>query len=83
MPINNHSSGGGGPHTHPQSEVTDLTTDLGNKAASNHNHSGVYATSSHTHAQSDITNLVTDLADKASTGTPSYVNGSINTREDQ
>ena len=52
-------------------------------AVSNHNHSGVYATSSHTHAQSDITNLVTDLADKASTGTPSYVNGSINTREDQ
>jgi hypothetical protein len=43
-------------HTHPQSDITNLVTDLAGKAAS-----------SHTHPQSDITNLVTDLAGKAST----------------
>lgn len=42
-------------HTHAQSDVTNLVTDLAGKASS-----------SHTHAQSDITNLVTDLAGKAS-----------------
>lgn len=41
-------------HTHAQSDITNLTTDLAGKASS-----------SHTHAQSDITNLTTDLAGKA------------------
>jgi hypothetical protein len=45
---------GGGPHTHPQSDITGLVAALAGKAAS-----------SHTHAQADITNLVTDLAGKA------------------
>lgn len=48
-------------HTHPQSDITNLTTDLAGKAAT-----------VHTHAQSDITNLTTDLAAKAS-NTPSFV----------
>jgi len=43
-------------HTHAQSDITNLVTDLAGKAST-----------SHTHAQSDITNLVTDLAGKAST----------------
>ncbi len=43
-------------HTHPQSEVTNLVSDLAGKAAS-----------VHTHPQSDITNLVSDLAGKAAT----------------
>src|ERR1044071_2391105 len=42
-------------HTHAESDVTNLTTDLAGKAAS-----------VHTHAESDITNLTTDLAAKAS-----------------
>lgn len=41
-------------HTHAQSSVTSLVTDLAGKAAS-----------VHTHAQSAITNLTTDLASKA------------------
>jgi hypothetical protein len=41
-------------HTHPQSDVTNLVSDLAGKAAA-----------SHGHAQSDITNLVSDLAGKA------------------
>jgi tail-like repeat protein/collagen triple helix repeat protein len=41
-------------HSHPQSEVTNLVSDLAGKAAS-----------SHTHAQSDVTSLVSDLAGKA------------------
>lgn len=41
-------------HTHAQSDVTSLTTDLAGKAAL-----------SHTHAQADITDLTTDLAAKA------------------
>jgi len=44
-------------HTHPQSDITNLVTDLSNKAAL-----------SHTHAQADVTNLVTDLAAKAPVG---------------
>jgi len=43
-------------HTHPQTDVTNLVTDLAGKAAS-----------VHTHPQSDVTNLVTDLAGKAAT----------------
>jgi len=60
-------------HTHPQSDVTDLTTDLAGKAAASHTHAESDVTSlvsdlagkaatSHTHAESDVTNLVTDLA---------------------
>jgi hypothetical protein len=41
-------------HTHAESDVANLTTDLGGKAAS-----------VHTHAESDVTGLVTDLAAKA------------------
>lgn len=41
-------------HTHPESSITNLTTDLAAKAAS-----------IHTHAESSVTNLVTDLAGKA------------------
>ena len=41
-------------HTHPQSAITNLESDLAGKAAS-----------SHSHAQSDVTNLVSDLAGKA------------------
>lgn len=41
-------------HTHAQSDVTNLVSDLAGKAAS-----------THTHAQSDVTDLVTDLAGKA------------------
>jgi hypothetical protein len=63
-------------HTHPQSDVTGLVTDLSNKAALVHTHAqsditGLVAAlagksdTGHTHAQSDITNLVTDLSNKA------------------
>ena len=41
-------------HTHAESDVTNLTTDLAGKAAS-----------IHTHTESDVTGLVTDLAAKA------------------
>lgn len=40
-------------HTHAQSDITNLTSDLAGKASS-----------SHTHAQSDVTNLTSDLAAK-------------------
>lgn len=43
------------PHTHAESEVTNLTTDLTGKAAS-----------VHTHVESDVTSLVSDLAAKPS-----------------
>ena len=43
-------------HSHPQSDVTNLVTDLAGKAAS-----------SHTHAESEITSLVSDLAGKQAT----------------
>jgi hypothetical protein len=45
-----------GAHTHPESDVTNLTTDLAGKAAL-----------VHTHAQSDVTGLLTALAGKAPT----------------
>lgn len=41
--------GGGGPHTHPQSDVVSLVSDLAGKAASGHDHAGVYATAGHNH----------------------------------
>jgi len=41
-------------HTHAQSDITNLVSDLAGKASA-----------THTHAQSDITNLTTDLAAKA------------------
>jgi hypothetical protein len=64
-------------HTHAESDVTNLATDLAGKAASVHTHaladvSGLVtalagkAPTTHTHAESDITGLVTDLAGKAS-----------------
>jgi hypothetical protein len=56
--------GGGGPHTHPESDVVDLLTHLSGKAASDHTHS-IYAALSHAHAQADVTDLVTALASKA------------------
>lgn len=67
---------GGGPHTHPISEVVNLQTTLDGKALSSHSHpiSDVTnlqssldgkAASSHTHAQSAVTNLVSDLDGKA------------------
>lgn len=46
--------GGGGPHSHPETDVTNLTTDLSGKAPS-----------AHAHAESDVTSLTTDLAGKA------------------
>lgn len=48
---------GGGAHTHPQSEVTDLVTDLGTKASA-----------SHSHAIADVTDLQTSLDGKSATG---------------
>jgi hypothetical protein len=46
-------TGGGGPHTHPESDVVNLVTDLDNKSDDGH-----------THAQSEVTGLVTALAGK-------------------
>jgi hypothetical protein len=48
-------------HTHPESDVTSLVTDLAGKAAA-----------SHTHAESDVTNLTTDLA-----SLQSQINGTV------
>ena len=47
-PTHNHPYAGTS-HAHPQSDVTNLTTDLGNKAASNHNHDAAYSASGHNH----------------------------------
>ena len=55
-------------HTHAQSEVTGLVTDLAAKADDAATTSALAgkANASHTHAQSEVTGLVTDLAGKAS-----------------
>jgi hypothetical protein len=63
-------------HTHPESDVTNLATDLAGKAATVHTHAQADVTglvtalagkapTTHTHAESDITGMVTDLAGKA------------------
>lgn len=54
-------------HTHAESDVTNLVSDLAGKAAS-----------VHTHAQSDVTNLTTDLAAKAPTASPTFT-GTVTT----
>ena len=38
-----------GPHTHPESEVTNLTSSLAAKAASTHNHDATYSAAAHNH----------------------------------
>jgi len=48
--------GGSSPHTHPESDVTNLQTDLSGKALA-----------THAHAETDVTNLTTDLSGKAPT----------------
>lgn len=53
--------GGGGPHTHPQSDITGLVAALAAKAAA-----------SHTHLQSDVTGLVSALGGKAGTDDPRF-----------
>ena len=68
-------TGGGGPHTHPESEITNLTTDLGAKATSNHTHTEYCGTgdsrlsdartpTTHGHAQSEVTGLTDALGGK-------------------
>jgi len=56
-------------HTHSQSDITNLTSDLALKASIVYVDAGLAtkAAASHTHAQSDITNLTTDLAAKQAT----------------
>jgi hypothetical protein len=53
-------------HTHPQSEVTNLVSDLASKADASATTSALAgkAASIHGHAQSDVTGLVSDLANK-------------------
>ena len=52
-------------HTHPQSEIINLVTDLANKVASNDSRlSDARTPLTHGHGQSDITGLVTDLSNK-------------------
>ena len=63
-------------HTHAESDVTNLATDLAAKAPLTHTHAQADVTglvtalagkapTTHTHAEADITDLVTDLAGKA------------------
>lgn len=51
-------------HTHAQSDITNLVTDLAGKAST-----------SHTHAQSDVTGLVTALSNKVETSLLGAVSG--------
>lgn len=79
--VSTSAYGGGGAHTHPESEVTGLVSDLAGKSPTSHAHAQSEVTnlvsdlagkaaSSHTHAQSDVTNLVSDLAGKCATTDP-------------
>jgi hypothetical protein len=53
-------------HSHPQSEITNLVSDLSGKAASSHTHVKANITDfAHTHAIADTTNLQTSLDGKA------------------
>jgi hypothetical protein len=72
------TGGGGGPHTHPESDVINLPTDLSGKASTSHAHAEADVTNlatdlagkaptSHTHTESNVTNLTADLAGKAAT----------------
>jgi hypothetical protein len=65
-------------HSHAESDVTSLVSDLAGKAATSHSHAEADVTSlvadlagkaaaSHSHAESDVTLLVSDLAGKAAT----------------
>ena len=56
-------------HSHTQSEITNLVTDLSNKSAVGHTHTKTSITDfTHTHPQSEITSLVTDLGNKSAVG---------------
>lgn len=66
--------GGGGPTawgaiTGTLASQSDLNTALSGKAATSHNHDGVYAPATHTHAISDVTGLTASLASKADAST--------------
>lgn len=62
-------------HTHSESEVNNLVTDLAGKSPSSHTHAystltsipSTFTPSSHTHAESEVTNLTTDLSAKQAT----------------
>lgn len=54
-----------GSHTHVIDDVTGLQTALDGKAASDHNHAGVYADATHGHTIDDVTGLQTALDGKA------------------
>lgn len=55
-------------HTHAESDVTGLVSDLAGKSAVGHTHVKADVTDfAHTHAQGDVTNLVSDLAGKQET----------------
>ena len=58
-------------HTHVESDVTNLVTDLAGKAAT-----------VHSHAESDVTNLVTDLAARASKSGDTFT-GAVHIAGDQ
>jgi hypothetical protein len=59
---------GGGPHTHPISDVTDLQTTLDGKAAVSHAHVKADVTDfAHVHPIGEVTNLQTSLDGKAAT----------------
>lgn len=53
-------------HSHAQSDITSLTSDLASKSSIGHTHTKSNITDfAHTHAESEITNLVADLSGKA------------------
>ena len=76
---------GAGAHTHPESDVVNLISDLGGKSAMSHTHAEADVTSlltdlgnksavGHSHAESDVTSLISDL------GAKSALHGSQNTQ---